>query len=204
LSRVGAADRAQGLRPRHHGDVDERARTGRFRPKGWLDRVFEVGIVLKGLDGLAELVGAALLLLVGPAGLHHWVVVLTQGELSEDPDDVVAHLLLRTSSGLDGHAVLFGAAYLLVHGLVKVVLVIALLRNRLWAYPWMVGVLLAFIAYQLYRIALSPGVGLVALTAFDALVVALTWREWRVQRAARRASADDAGRTAAERQTTAV
>ena len=160
--------------------------TGRFRPKGWLDRVFEVGIVLKGLDGAGELVGAVLLLLVGPAGIQHWAAVLTQGELSEDPNDVVARYLLRTSAGLDGHAVLFGAAYLLVHGLVKVVLVVALLRNRLWAYPWMIGVLLAFIAYQLYRIALAPGAGMIALTVFDALVVALTWREWRVQRTVRR------------------
>lgn len=165
--------------------MDDRDGTARFRPRGWLDRVFEVGIVLKGLDGAAELAGALLLLLVGPAGLHHWVAVLTQGELSEDPDDVVARYLLRTSAGLDGHAVLFGAAYLLLHGLVKVVLVVALLRNKLWAYPWMIGVLLAFIAYQLYRIALVPSAGLIALTAFDALVVALTWREWRVQRATR-------------------
>ena len=36
---------------------------------------------------------------------------------------------------------LFGAVYLLTHGLVKVVLVVALLLNKLWAYPWMIGVL---------------------------------------------------------------
>ena len=158
---------------------------GRFRPRGWLDRVFEIGIVAKGLNGAAELVGGLLLLLLGPDRLHRWVAALTQGELSEDPQDVVARYLLRTSNGLDGQAVLFGAAYLLVHGLVKVVLVVALLRNKLWAYPWMIGVLLAFIAYQVYRIALSPSAGLIALTVFDALIVALTWREWRVQRADR-------------------
>jgi uncharacterized membrane protein len=43
-----------------------------------------------------------------------------------------------------------------------------------------------FIGYQLYRIALEPTVGLVALTIFDAFVVWLTWREWRKQLAARR------------------
>ncbi len=75
-------------------------------------------------------------------------------------------------------AVLFGAMYLLTHGLVKVVLVVALLLNKLWAYPWMIGVLLLFIGYQLYRIVLQPSAGLVALTVFDGLIVVLTWREY--------------------------
>ena len=64
----------------------------------------------------------------------------------------------------------------------KIVLVIALLLNKLWAYPCMIGVLLIFIGYQLYRIALQPSVGLVILTAFDALIVTLTWLEYRRQR----------------------
>lgn len=180
---------------RHGADADQQPLTAeRFRPRGWLDRLFAIGIVAKGLNGAAELVGGLLLLLVGPDRLHRWVADLTLGELSEDPDDVVARYLLRTSDGLNGDAVLFGAVYLLVHGLVKVVLVVALLRNKIWAYPWMIGVLLAFIAYQLYRIVLSPSPGLVALTVFDALVVALTWREWRVQRAAGRREPDRSGR----------
>ncbi len=71
----------------------------------------------------------------------------------------------------------------------KVTLVIALLRNKLWAYPWMIAVLLAFIAYQVYLIVLGPSPGLVALTIFDVLIVVLTWREYRKQRGI--GSADD-------------
>jgi uncharacterized membrane protein len=78
--------------------------------------------------------------------------------------------------------VLFGAAYLLSHGLVKIVLVAALLRNKLWAYPWMIVFLIAFIAYQVYRMTFAPSIGLVALTIFDAFVAWLTYREYRKQR----------------------
>src|SRR6266571_5618426 len=53
---------------------------------------------------------------------------------------------------------------------VKIVLVTALLRNKLWAYPWMIAFLIAFIAYQVYRMTFAPSVGLVALTIFDAFV----------------------------------
>jgi uncharacterized membrane protein len=56
------------------------------------------------------------------------------------------------------------------------------LLNKLWAYPCMIVVLLSFIGYQLYRIVLNPTAGLVALTVFDALIVVLTWREYRRQR----------------------
>ena len=64
-------------------------------------------------------------------------------------------------------------------------LVAALLRNQIWAYPWMIGFLLTFIGYQLYRLVLSPTLGLSALTIFDAAIAWLTWREWRKQTANR-------------------
>jgi uncharacterized membrane protein len=153
-----------------------------FKPKDTLDRAFQVGIIAKGINGLAELVGGLLLLFATPGSIHHLVAVLTQGELSEDPNDVIARYLLHTADGLTGSAVLFGAVYLLLHGAVKVGLVIALLLNKLWAYPCMIIVLLIFIGYQLYRIVLQPSLGLVALTVFDAVIVVLTWREYRRQR----------------------
>jgi len=155
-----------------------------FRPRNWLDRAFEVGIIAKGLNGAAELVGGLLLLFVTPDRLHRFVGALTQGELSEDPHDLIATHLLHTANGLTGSVVLFGAIYLLAHGLVKVTLVVALLLNKLWAYPGMIAMLLAFIGYQLYRIILSPTAGLIALTAFDAIIVVLTWREYGQQRRA--------------------
>jgi uncharacterized membrane protein len=153
-----------------------------FRPRGLLDVTFVVGIVAKGLDGIVELVGGLLLLSVTPATIDRFVVNITQHELSEDPNDLFATHLLRLSSGLTGSAVRFAAAYLLLHGVVKVVLVVALLRTKLWAYPWTIGFLVVFIVYQLYRIALTPAAWLVALTVFDAAVTWLTWREWRKQR----------------------
>lgn len=58
----------------------------------------------------------------------------------------------------------------------------ALLLNKLWAYPWMIGVLLGFISYELYRIALDHSVAITVLAAFDVLIVVLTWREYVKQR----------------------
>ena len=153
----------------------------RFTARDPLDRVFEVGIILKGIDGVLETLGGVLLLAVTPATIASWVSSLTQHELSEDPNDFIAGHLLGYANGLTGTAVTLAALYLIAHGLVKVALVVALLRNQLWAYPWMIGFLGLFIAYQLYRFALRPTLGLAALTAFDAVIAWLTWREWRKQ-----------------------
>ena len=79
-------------------------------------------------------------------------------------------------------AIAFGAISLLSHGIAKVVLVIALLREQLWAYPWMIGLLGVFIAYQLYRLTYRVTIGLTLLTLFDAFVVWLTIREYRLER----------------------
>src|SRR5215210_2387472 len=135
-----------------------------FRPRDWLDWLFEIGIIGKGIDGAAELLGGILLLLSSPDRLRHFAVLLTQGELSEDPHDLIATHLLHSADGLTGGEVRFGAIYLLAHGVVKVVLVIALLLDKLWAYPWMIAFLTLFIGYQLYRILLHPSAGLIALT----------------------------------------
>jgi uncharacterized membrane protein len=153
-----------------------------FKPRGLLDTTFEVSIILKGLDGLLELIGGVLLLAVSPATINQLIVRLTQHELDKDPNDVIATRLLHFGNGLTGSAVRFAAAYLLAHGIVKVFLVGALLRNKLWAYPWLIITLVVFIGYQLYRIALTPTAWLIALTVFDVFVVWLTWREWRKQR----------------------
>jgi uncharacterized membrane protein len=65
---------------------------------------------------------------------------------------------------------------------VKVVLVAALLRNKLWAYPVSLVVLGLFIFYQLYRFSYTHSPALIALSVFDVLVIALIWHEYRIVR----------------------
>ncbi|MGN6128918.1 MAG: DUF2127 domain-containing protein [Nocardioidaceae bacterium] len=154
----------------------------RYRSHDLLDRTFVVALVLKGLDGVLELAGGLALLLVSRQSIVGWVATLTQHELSEDPHDFIATHLLVSAHHLTAGAQTFAAVYLLLHGIVKVVLVAAVLRDQLWAYPWMIAFLLVFIGYQGYRFAIRPTFGMAALTVFDALVAWLTWREWRRRR----------------------
>ena len=151
-----------------------------------LDKTFKIGLVLKGLDGILEVAGGILLLFLSPHAIEHLARALTAHELSEDPHDLIARYILHTASHLTSSTTLFGAIYLLSHGITKIVLVALVLRDKLWAYPWLIALLLAFIAYQLYRItAVHFSAGLTALTVFDAVLVWLTWREYQARRTRR-------------------
>jgi uncharacterized membrane protein len=148
-----------------------------------LDKTFKIGLVLKGLDGILEVAGGILLLFLSPHAIQHLVRALTAHELSEDPHDLIARYLLHTTAHLNTGITIFGAIYLLSHGIAKIVLVALVLKDKLWAYPWLIVLLLAFIAYQLYRITVVRfSVGLTLLTIFDAFLVWLTWREYRAKR----------------------
>jgi uncharacterized membrane protein len=160
-----------------------------------LDKTFKIGLVLKGLDGILEVVGGILLLFLSPHAIEQIARTLTAHELREDPHDFIARHLLHTASHLTTSMTLYGAIYLLSHGAVKIVLVALVLRGKLWAYPWLIGVLLAFITYQLYQItAVRFSAGLTALTVFDAFLVWLTWREYQSRKAPRHPAGTPAGR----------
>jgi uncharacterized membrane protein len=149
------------------------------QPRRALHSAFEVGIVMKGIDSLFEIMGGVLLLLVTPAQINRIVLFLLQHELSEDPRDVVANLLLRAAGHLSVGSKLFGALYLLSHGVLKTLIVVSLWRSRLWAYPAAIVFFVAFIVYQLYRYTFSHSFWLLVLSVFDAVVIALTWIEYR-------------------------
>ena len=144
-----------------------------------LDLVFLVGVLFKGLDGLLELAGGALLLFVSPAHLRGAAERATAHELAEDPHDLIANLIVHGASHLHGRSVWFVAAYLLLHGLVKLAIVVALLIGSRRVYPWAMAALGAFLIFQLYELVVHPSVAVAVLTALDALIIWLTWREWR-------------------------
>jgi len=158
------------------------------RRRDALDTTFNITLILKGLDGVLELVGGILLLIIAPVTIDHFARWLTQHELSQDPHDFFARHLLHLTGNLH-KTQLFGALYLLVHGAAKVVIVAGLWRREHWAYPVAFVFLGGFVVYQLYRMTYAPTVGLVLLTVFDLFMLWLTWREFRRSRGASTASA---------------
>ncbi|HVT53574.1 MAG TPA: DUF2127 domain-containing protein [Dongiaceae bacterium] len=147
-----------------------------------IHQVFEFGVLLKGVHALIECVGGLALVLMPPGSIAAMVNAWTQDELVEDPRDLVAAHLLAWAQDLSLATQHFYAFYLLSHGVVKLLLVVGLLRGKLWSYPASLVAMALFIAYQLYRFSITHGLGLIALTVFDIAMIWLIWHEWRVVR----------------------
>jgi uncharacterized membrane protein len=143
-----------------------------------LHAAFELGVVLKGLNGLAELVGGFVLWFASVDLIRSIVSALVHTELI-DAHDRIARYLMHAAEGVSIGGKDFAAFYLASHGVVKLILVAGLLRNKLWAYPASLAVLGLFIVYQLYRLSFAFSLGLVVLTVFDAVIILLIWHEYR-------------------------
>jgi uncharacterized membrane protein len=144
----------------------------------WFRRLFKIGVLLKGVDGVLETIGGAVFLFMGREFLKGIVMALTRPELLEDPDDWIANSLRHAFNHLSASGKLFGSIYLLVHGAVKIFLVVALLRGKLWSFPTAAAALIVFMGYQLYRISVHFSWILVGLTVLDSIIVALIWHEY--------------------------
>lgn len=152
------------------------------RPGNTREFLYRVGVITKGLDAVLEIAGGIALWLVSPGLIVRWVGLLTQDEISRNPNDVVANYLRMAAGRVSVSGKHFIAFYLLAHGVVKIFVVVALLKNRVWAYPLAIGVFGAFILYQVYRFTLTGGAGLIALSVFDVAVIWLIWMEYRARK----------------------
>lgn len=144
-------------------------------------RAFVIGVFLKGLDGCLELIGAVALFLTTRPEIRHAVAWLTREELAEDPTDFFAKHVVSMAQHLTSGTRHFAAAYLLVHGVIKLALVAGLLRELRWVFPVALFILTTFIGYQLYRFTQMPTWSLGLITLIDMVVVALIAREWRMR-----------------------
>ncbi|MEI7690249.1 MAG: DUF2127 domain-containing protein [bacterium] len=139
---------------------------------------FEIGILLKGIDGLLEIIGGLVLLFLPLGKIDQILLTVTRKELVEDPNDIIANYLFHLANTLSISALNFTIALLLLHGLVKVFLVIMLLKRKLWAYPVTMIAFGAFGVYQLYQFSYSHSSWLLILTLLDIIVIVLTWFEY--------------------------
>jgi uncharacterized membrane protein len=139
--------------------------------EGTLHRWFLISVWIKGIAGLLETIAGLLCVFITPGVLNVLVVSLTAPELAEDPHDWIATGISRAVQQLSPDTTRFAAAYLVIHGLIKLCLV--------GAYPTALSFLTGFIVYQGYRYMHTHSIALILLTGFDVIVAFLIWREYQ-------------------------
>lgn len=146
---------------------------------GLLHRLFEASLLLKGLFAVAESAAGLTLLFLSDQAIPRAIYWLTRHELIEDPTDPLALRISSLAGRFNADSQHFYAIYLLGHGLVKLAVIALLARRITVAYPLAIVVFSGFILYQLHRWTTTHSPAMLALSAFDLLVIWLTWREWR-------------------------
>jgi uncharacterized membrane protein len=147
-----------------------------------IHQIFVASVLFKGAHALVEIVGGVLLYLISTETIVGIIDRWSYGELAEDQSDRIARYVLEFGRSFSVEAHNFYAFYLLSHGVVKIVLVWGLIREKLWAYPASFVVFGAFIAYQLYRYSFTHEFALILLTIFDLFVIYLAVHEYRLLR----------------------
>jgi uncharacterized membrane protein len=147
-----------------------------------IHQVFALSVSLKGLHALIEIVSGLALYLTSTELIVGWISRWSERAIAQERHDWIASHLLRFAEHFSVQQHDFYAFYLLSHGVVKLVLVYGLLKEKLWAYPASFVVFGAFIVYQLYRYSFTHELALIALSIFDVFVLALAWHEYQLLR----------------------
>jgi uncharacterized membrane protein len=144
-----------------------------------IDRLYFIGVIVKGIDAVVEFATGVILLLV-PA-FPHTVLEGLAGKVVMYPapfgPGVATYLvgldfdLLRSGSGIL-------TAYLIAHGAIKVGLVYCLLRRLYRMYPVAIALLGLFLLLEIYLLFIAPTVILAIFSALDAGIIFLVWREY--------------------------
>ena len=105
--------------------------------------------------------------------------VLVRPELAEDPNDWLANHLLVWVFHLSTDSKVFAIAYLLAHGIIKLVIVAAIWLSQLWAY-WLAGIVFSlFVIYQVAYFFVTHSLMMLFLTVVDLVIITLLPPEHR-------------------------
>ena len=143
-----------------------------------LHAAYLAAILVKGFDGALEALGGLIIAITGPERVYEWVVRFTAPELTGHHPAL--HAIRSGATRLAESSHEFVIFYLLVHGVLKLGVVVALLRGggRL-VFPAASLILAAFVIYMGGELARHWSGWVLSFLLFDLLTLLLVLNEWR-------------------------
>ena len=140
---------------------------------------FYGGLIFKSVNALIEVIGGFIMIVLNHEWLNRLIKLIALPELIEDPRDIVMNYFItmgQTFSISTQHSV---AAYMLLHGTTKLVVIWLLLKKKLWAYPFAVVVFALFIVYEMYSYIHSLSVLMLMMVIIDIAIVFMIILEYK-------------------------
>jgi len=140
--------------------------------------LFKTGIWLKGVNGGLELLGGLLLAVVPESTATRLILAIARFETGPELRDWVLRGITDGIAQVEAEST-FALFYLISHGVIKVFLAVALLRNIRWAAPVALAVFGLLAGIEIVRFALHPSVAMGLIIAIDLFVLGLIFRHWK-------------------------
>ena len=144
----------------------------------FLHLTFHISILLKGFYASIETATGIALFFVAPTFITDSIILFTQNILYKNPDNIFAlyiHSAIQDFTSTTQHLI---ALYFIIHGGVKLCVVIGILLKKLWAYPAAIMIFSIFFLYLITRYFSVHAPFLLILALFEVIVVLLTWNEY--------------------------
>jgi uncharacterized membrane protein len=142
-------------------------------------QLFRIGILVKAVDGFIEACGGVFFYFTGYTIINGILFSVFHEEIAESPRDAFWQFFINQWHSISLSSNSFWGLLFFAHGVIKLALSVALLKNYLWAYPTGAIVFTVFVGYEIYSLTNHPSLFLWCITIFDALVVGLILHEYR-------------------------
>ncbi len=157
------------------------------QPRGTSRTVYElfrISLVIRALGAFAEVLAGIFIALIPNAFILHLALTVSQLDIDGSLDDSLVQVFITSLHWLIASNQLIIGAYLAFRGLIQLVLVWELFRNRLWAYVGLMIVVGIFILTQCIDIYRTHAIPTILITLFDLVTLWLTWNEYQKVRKA--------------------
>ena len=144
--------------------------------------LFEISLLIKTLNAIADIIGGIILWFTSKVVLVTFILNFFQNDLSDNPKDYISNFIVNFAEALAVCSQYFLSAYLLIHGIVKIFLLICLYKKKLWAYPTSIIVFSLLTIYESYTLYLNHSMWILSFTLLDIILVLLTSHEYGVLR----------------------
>lgn len=144
-----------------------------------LNGTYQASLWFKVVVGLIETSLGAVILLLSPDSLDDITQFTTAlGQAHPSAFSTANYINIALSGSR-----LIIAAYLLIHGIPKILLGLALMQRKLWAYPIALVSLVVFMSFQIYEVVAHHSASMFVLTVIDIGIGLMIWREYKIDRA---------------------
>lgn len=148
----------------------------------YLHTYFDAGILLKAVYSVGEIILGFAFLFLNTEALHTIAGMVFGDEIQEFPLKPIWDFLVHSFSVISNNSQNFLAFIFLGHGIIKIILIVGLAKEKFWVFPLAGIAFTLFGIYQIYQLTFAFSILLLVLTIIDALFVALIIHEYRYQK----------------------